>query len=144
MMHSTRPCFQRLSCHAITRGHQLIQTLGNPTPWLLWETSASRIPSFQAVLETSLSFKEDNLTRLKRKGFHVSTYREEKPQPAIPKEDKHQSPHIKENVPSSSHKEEPHKTSSRNSEALSPQAPDSTSSKKSSHWGKSSPPARQP
>ena len=80
-----------------------------------------------------------DLSRLKRKGFCVSTYREEKPQPTVPKEDKHQSPHVKEHVPSSPHKEEEScKTSSKNSGASSPQAPDSTSSKKSSHWGKRS------
>ena len=92
----------------------------------------------------SLLFKDDHLDRLKRKGFRVSTYREEKPQPTVPKEDKHQSPCIKERVPSSSHKEEEScKTSSRNSEAWSPLAPDSKSSKKSTHWGKCSPLAKE-
>ena len=92
----------------------------------------------------SLLFKEDDLARIKRKGFCVSTYREEEPQPTTPREDKHQSPHIKENAPSSSCKEEEScKTSGRTSEASSPQAPDSTSSKKSSHWGKCSPSAKE-
>ena len=92
----------------------------------------------------SLLFKEDDLNRLKRKGFHVSSYREEKPQPTFPKEDKHQSSCIKEHVPSSSCKEEESlKTSGRNSGASSPQASDSTSSKKSSHWGKCSPLAKE-
>ena len=91
----------------------------------------------------SLLFKEDDLHRLKRKGFHVSTYIEEKPQPTVPKEDKHKSPHTKENAPSSSQKEESHKTSGRNSGTLSPQASDSTNSKKSSHWGKHSPLAKE-
>ena len=54
----------------------------------------------------SLLLKEDDLKRLKRKGFHVSIYREEKPQPTVPKEDKHKSPYTKENTSSSSHKEE--------------------------------------
>ena len=72
------------------------------------------------------------------------SHREEKPQPTVPKKDKHQSSCIKENMPSSSCKEEgSHKTSSRNSRALSPWAPDSTSSKKSSHWEKCSPPAKE-
>ena len=63
----------------------------------------------------SLLFKEDDLTRLKRKGFCISTYREEKPQPTVPKEDKHKSPHTMENAPSCSHREEESwKTSSRN------------------------------
>ena len=92
----------------------------------------------------SLLFKEDDLDRLKIKGFCISTYREEKPQPTVPKEDKHKSPCTKENVPSSSHKEEEsHKTSGRNSGTSSPQAPDSTSSKKSCRQGKCSPLAKE-
>ena len=54
------------------------------------------------------------------------------------------SPHTKENVPSSSHKEEEScKTSSRNSGVSSTRVPDSTSSKKSSCQGKCSPPAKE-
>ena len=51
-LHSTGLCFQRLSCHAITGGNWLITILRNPTPWPLWETSASWIHFFQAVLGT--------------------------------------------------------------------------------------------
>ena len=65
-------------------------------------------PFFPGSPRDSLLFKEDDLTSLKRKGFHVSTYREEKPQPTIPKEDKHQSPHVMENAPSFSHKRRNH------------------------------------
>ena len=91
-------------------------------------------PLFPGSPGDSLLFKEDDLDRLKRKGFCISTYREEKPQPTVPKEDKHKFPHIKENAPHSCCKvEESHKTSGRNSGASSPQAPDSTSIKKSSH-----------
>ena len=101
-------------------------------------------PIFPGSPGDSLLFKEDDLDRLKRKGFHISSYRQEKPKPTVPKEDKHKSPCTKENVPSSSHKEEEsHKTSGRKSGALSPQAPDSTSSKKSSHQGKCSPLAKE-
>ena len=101
-------------------------------------------PIFPSSPRDSLLFKEDDLNRLKRKGFRVSTYREEKPQPTVSKEDKHQSPHIKENVPSSSRKEEKlHKTSGKSSGASSPWAPDSTSSKKSSHQGKCLPLAKE-
>ena len=96
-------------------------------------------PLFPGSPGDVLQFKEDDLDRLKRKGFCVSTYREEKPQPTVHKEDKFQSPHMKDHAPSSSHKEkESCKTSGRNSGASSPQAPDSTSSKKSSCWGKHS------
>ena len=101
-------------------------------------------PIFPGSPGDSLLFKEDDLNRLKRKGFRVSTYREEKPVPTVPKEDKHRSPQTKENTPSSSCKEEEsHKTSGRNSGLSSPQVPDYTHSKKSSHWGKRSPPAKE-
>ena len=86
----------------------------------------------------------DDLNRLKRKGFCISTYREEKLQLIVPKEDKHQSSSIKENTPSSSGKEEEScKTSVRNLGASSPWVPDSTSSKKSSHQRKCSPLAKE-
>ena len=61
-------------------------------------------PLFPGSAGDSLLFKEDDLERLKRKSFCVSTYREKKPQPTIPKEDKHKFPCVKENAPSSSHK----------------------------------------
>ena len=112
---------------------------GEPYPMAAAGDFCLMDPLFPGSQGDGLLFKEDDLNRLKRKGFCVSTYREEKPQPTVRKEDKHQSPHIKEHVPSSSHKEEEScKTSGRNSGALSPWAPDSTNSKKSSHWGKSS------
>ena len=91
-------------------------------------------PIFPGSPGDSLLFKEDELDRLKRKGFRISTYREEKPQPTAPKENKHKCPHTKEKAPSSSQKDdELCKTSSRNLGASSPWAPDSTSSKKLSH-----------
>ena len=40
-------------------------------------------PIFPGSPGDSLLFKEDDLDRLKRKGFCVSTYREEKPQPTV-------------------------------------------------------------
>ena len=101
-------------------------------------------PIFPGSPGDSLPFKEDDLDRLKRKGFHVSTYKEEKPPPAVPKEDKHKTPCTKENALSSSCKEEECcKTDGRNSGASSPRAPDSTSGKKSSCQGKCSPPAKE-
>ena len=101
-------------------------------------------PIFPGSPGDSFLFKEDDLTQLKRKGFCIPTCREEKPQPTVPKEDKHMSPCTKENAPSSSHREkESCKTSSRNSEASSSQAPDSMSSKKPSHREKCSPSAKE-
>ena len=101
-------------------------------------------PIFPGSPGDSLLFKEDDLHRLKRKGFHVSTYREEKLPPTVLKEDKHRSPCTKENALSSSCKEEEsHKTSGRNSGALSPWVPNSISNKKSSCQGKCSPPAKE-
>ena len=101
-------------------------------------------PLFPGSPGDSLLFKEDDLNRLKGKGFRVSTYREEKPQPTVPKEDKHKSPHTKMNMWCSSHKEEEScKTSSSNSGASSPLQPDSTSSKKSSCQRKCSPPGKE-
>ena len=101
-------------------------------------------PLFPGSPGDSLLFKEDDLDRFKRKGFHISTYREKTPQPTVPKEDKHKSPHTKENVLSSSHKEEEsNNTSGRNSGTLSPWVPDSTSGKNSSYWGKRSPLAKE-
>ena len=46
-------------------------------------------PLFPGSPGDSLLFNEDDLERLKREGLHVSTYREEKLQPTMPKEDKH-------------------------------------------------------
>ena len=112
---------------------------GEPYPMVAMGDFCLMDPIIPGSPGDSLLFKEDDLDRLKRKGFCISTYREEKPQPTIPREDKHRSPHTKENMPSSSHKEEEsHKTSGRNSGTLSPQAPNSTSSKKSCHQGKHS------
>ena len=112
---------------------------GEPYPMAAMGDFCLMDPLFPGNPGDSLLFKEDDLNRLKRKGFRISTYREEKPQPTIPKEDKHKSPCVQENALSSSHKEEEsRKTSDRNSGASSPQAPDSTSSKKSSCQGKCS------
>ena len=44
----------------------------------------------------SLLFNEDDFARLKRRGFNISTYWEEKPPPTTSTEDKHQSSHIQE------------------------------------------------
>ena len=118
--------------------------MGEPYPMATVGDFCLENPLFAGSPRDSLLFKEDDLARLKRKGFRVSTYRKEKPQPTIPKEDKHQSPCIKENMQSSSHREEEScKTSSRTSGASSPWAPDSTSSKKSSRQVKCSPPAKE-
>ena len=84
-------------------------------------------PIFPGSPGDSLLLKEDDLAQLKRKGFCIPIYKEEKLQPTVPKEDKHKSPCTKENAPSSSHREEEsHKTTGRNSEASSPWAPDSS------------------
>ena len=97
---------------------------GEPSPMAAAGDFCLEDPFFPGSPGDSLLFKEDDLARLKRKGFRVSTYREEKPQPTIPKEDKHQSSCSKENVLSSFCKEEEsHKTSSRTSGASSPWAP---------------------
>ena len=114
-----------------------------PYPMAAVETSASWIQSFQVALGTVSCSRRMTLTDSREK-VSVSPLREEKPQHTISREDKQKSPCTKMNAPSSSHKEEEsHKTSGRNSGALSPWAPDSTSSKKSSHWGKHSSPAKE-
>ena len=80
--------------------------------------------------------------KLKRKGYQVSTFKEEKPYPSSPKKEKQLSSHILGDVLSSSSKKgEPPKTSGKSPGASSPSAPpDSTSSKKSSsRHGKRSP-----
>ena len=126
------------------RGLLIDPNTGEPYPMATAEDFCLKHPFFPGSPGDSLLFKQDDLNRLKRKGFCIATYREKKPQPTISKEDKHQSHHIKENVPCSSHKEEEScKTSGRNSWALSLRVPDSTSSKKSSHWGKHSPLAKE-
>ena len=124
-------------------GPLIDHNIGEPYPMAAMGDFCLVDPIFPGSPGDSLLFKEDDLTR-KRKGFCIPTYREEKPQPTVPKEDKHKSPQTMENMPSSSHKaEEPGKTSSRNSGASSSQAPDSTSSKKPSHQGKRSPSAKE-
>ena len=65
-------------------------------------------PLFPSSPGDSLLFKEDDLVRLKRKGYYISTYMEEKPQPTFPKEDKHMSSCIKKNVLSSPAKRRNH------------------------------------
>ena len=126
------------------QGQLIDPNTGKPYPMAIAGDFCLMDPLFPSSPRDSLLLKEDDLGRLKRKGFHISTYREEKPQPTVPKEDKHQSPCVKENVLSFSHKEkESCKTSGRDSGASSPQALDSTSSKKSSHLGKCSPLAKE-
>ena len=79
---------------------------GEPYPMATTRDFCLIDPLFLGSPGDSLLFKEDDLNRLKSKGFCISTYREEKPQPTVCKEEKHKSPHAKENMLSSSHKEE--------------------------------------
>ena len=139
MAHSTGPCFQRSLCHTTTGGPLIDHNTGEPYPMAVTGDFCLLDSIFAGSPGDSLLFKEDDLDILKRKGFCISTYREKKPQPTIPKEDKHKSPHTKENMLSSSCREEEScKISGRNSGVSSSWAPDSTSSKKSSCWGKCS------
>ena len=122
------------------QGPLIDHNTGEPYPMAATGDFCFMDPIFPGSPGDSLLFKEDDLARLKRKGFCIPIYKEDKPQPTVPKEDKHKSPCTKENAPSSSHREEEsHKTSGRNSGASSPWAPDSTSSKKPSCQGKHSP-----
>ena len=131
--HSTqyRTLFPEIVAPCNQWGLLIDHNTGEPYPMTATGDFCLMDPIFPGSPGDSLLFKEDNLTQLKRKGFHVPTYREEKPQPTVQKEDKHKSSWTKENWPSSSYREEELcKTSSRNSRASSPWAPDSTSSKK--------------
>ena len=126
------------------QGPLINHNTGEPYPMAAAGHFCLMDPIFPGSPGDSLLLKEDDLNRLKRKGFHISTFKEEKPQPTVPKEDKHKSPCTKENAPSSSCTEkELHKTSSRNSGASSPQALDSISCKKSSCRGKCPPLAKE-
>ena len=92
----------------------------------------------------SFIFNESDLDKLKKKGFHISTYWEEVTKPASSKEMTHKSPNPKENVQKPSCKvEEPHKTKNKGSATSSTWAPDSTSVSKSSHKMKHSPQAKE-
>ena len=119
-------------------------TTGEPYPMAVVGDFYLKDAFFPGSPGDSLLFNEDDLTRFKRKGFCVSTYREEKPMPTTSTEDKHQPSCIPENVPSSSSKEGGScKTSCRALGASSPWVSDSMSSKKSSHWVKCSPQAKE-
>ena len=84
---------------------------GEPYPMAAAADFCLMDPIFPGSPGDSLLLKENDLTQLKRKGFCVSTYRSEKPQPTVPKEDKHKSSHAKEKALSSScREEESHKT----------------------------------
>ena len=95
---------------------------------------------FPGTPRDSLLFNGEDLARLKRKGYQVSTFKEEKPPSGSSKKEKQPSSHTSGDVPSSSSDEgEPPKTSGKSPGASSPRAPpDSTNSKKSSHHGKHS------
>ena len=97
---------------------------------------------FLGTLRDSLLFNGKDLARLKRKGYQVYTFKEEKPPCSSSKKEKQPSSCALGDVLSSFSKEgEPPKTSSKSSGTSSPRAPpDSTSSKKSSSCcGKCSP-----
>ena len=114
---------------------------GEPYPMATVGDFCLMDPLFPGSSGESLLFKGDDLDRLKRKSFHISTYREEKPQPTIPKTNTsllHQG-ECAELLPQGGGIT---KTSDRNSGASSPWTPDSTSSKKSSRQGKCSPLAK--
>ena len=90
----------------------------------------------------SLLFNGEELARLKRKGYQVSTFQEEKLHPSSPKREEQLSSHSLGDVLGYSSREgEPPKTSSKSPGASLPRAPpNSTSSKKSlSHSSKHSP-----
>ena len=116
---------------------------GEPYPMAVVGDFCLKDIIFPGSLRDSLLFNEDDLTRLKRKGFCISTYREEKSSPTTSKEDKHQCPCIQENVQSSSSKEEKSHRTNSFSRASSPWVPDSTSGKKSSCQTKHVPQAKE-
>ena len=89
----------------------------------------------------SLLFNDEELTKLKRKGYLVPTFKEEKPYPSSPKRKKQLPSHALGDASNSSSREgEPPKTSGKSPGASLPRSsPDSTSSRKSSsHHGKHS------
>ena len=116
ILHGTqyRTLFPEIVMPSNHQGLLIDPNTGEPYPMATAGDFCLMDPIFLGSPGDSLLFKEDDLNRLKRKGFHISTYREEKPQLTFPKEDKHKSPCAKENVLSSSHKEaDSCKTSSR-------------------------------
>ena len=118
--------------------------IGEPYPMAAVGDFCPKDAFFPGSPGDSLLFNKEGLTRLKRRGFHISTYKEEKPPPTTATEDKCQSSHIQENVQSPSSKEgESPKMSSRALGASSLWVPDSTSSKKSSCQAKCSPQAKE-
>ena len=72
---------------------------GEPYPMEVVGEFCLMDPIFPGSPGDSYLFKEGDLESLKRKGFHISTYREEKPTPTVPKEDKQKSSCIKDSVP---------------------------------------------
>ena len=58
---------------------------GEPYPMVATGDFCLVDPIFPGSPGDSLLFKEDDLAQLKRKGFHIPTYREEKPQPTGPR-----------------------------------------------------------
>ena len=73
------------------RGLLIDATTGEPYPMAVAGDFCLEDAFFPGSPGDSLLFNEDDLSRFKRKGFCVSTYREEKPMPTTSTEDKHQS-----------------------------------------------------
>ena len=106
---------------------------GKPYPMVMVGDFCLVDKIFLGTPRDSLLFNGEELAKLKRKGYQVSTFREEKPSSSSYKKKKQPPSHASGDVPRSSSKEEkPPKTSGKSPRASSPRAPDSTSSKKSS------------
>ena len=119
---------------------------GKPYPMVTGRDFCLVDKIFLGTPRDSLLFNGEDLTRLKRKGYQVSSFKEEKPSSSSSKKEKQPSSLASADKPSSSSKEgEPPKTIGKSPGASSPRTPpDSTSSKKlSSHHGKHSPRVKQ-
>ena len=121
----------------------MIPTLESPIQWEWWGISASWTVSSLVVLGIVLCSTSE-LAKLQKKGYCISTYREETSKSTSTKGGTHKSPCPKENMQKPSHKvEEPCKTSSKSLGTSSPQDPDSMGANKSSHKTKCSPQAKE-
>ena len=123
------------------RGLLIDHSSGKPYPVVVVEDFSLVDKIFPGSPGDSLLFSGEELAKLKRKGYQVSTSKEEKPYPSSPRRGKQLSSHALGDALSSSSREgEPPKTCGKSPGASSPRVPpDSTSSKKSSScYGKCS------
>ena len=128
------------------RGPLINQSSGKPYPIVPVGDFSLVDKMFPCSPADSLLFNGEELARLKRKGYQISTFLEEKLHPSSPKRKEQLSSHSSgDMLGSSSRKVEPPKTSSKSPGASSPRAPpNSTSSKKSSSsHSKSSPQVKE-